>query len=132
MSATIYTAGYGAGWSPTMLAEVLTQHRAILLDIRLKAWSKTPHWQRPALFEYFGPARYLHCPALGNLNYNTGGEIKLQAPAAGVAIVQRQLDIGSVVLLCGCRDVEACHRKVAAQLLHEALGATVVHLEPKQ
>lgn len=132
MITTIYTAGYGAGWSPTMLAEVLTQHGAILLDIRLKAWSNTPHWQRPALFEFFGPTRYMHVPALGNCNYNNGGEIALLAPEAGIRIVGNQLTRHSVVLLCGCRNAETCHRKVAAELLHEALGAPVVHLEPQR
>lgn len=127
---SIYTAGYGAGWSPAQLRDLLYRLDAQLLDIRLKPWSKTEHWQRPALRAFLGPARYLHCPALGNLNYANGGPIVLQAPDAGVAIVRRQLDIGDVVLLCGCRDVQTCHRTVAADLLNEALGAPIVHLEP--
>jgi len=129
---TIYTVGYGAGWSPAQLRDLLYRLDAQLLDIRLKPWSKTEHWQRPALRAFLGPARYLHCPALGNLNYTTGGPIVLQAPDAGVAVVQRQLDIGDVVLLCGCRDVQICHRSVAADLLHEVLGAPIVHLEPQR
>ena len=127
----IYTAGYGAGWSPTMLADVLDRHAAILLDIRLKPWSKTPTWQKSALQARLGMSRYLHVPALGNLNYNTGGPIALQASVAGIRIVGEQLERRNVVLLCGCRDLTTCHRKVAAELLREALGAPIVHLEPK-
>ena len=129
---TIYTAGYGAGWSPTMLADVLDRHAAILLDIRLKPWSKTLTWQKSALQARLGTSRYLHVSALGNLNYNTGGPIVLQSPAAGIRIVGDQLELHNVVLLCGCRDLTTCHRNVAAELLHEALGAPIVHLEPKQ
>ncbi len=126
---TIYTAGYGAGWSAAMLAEVLDQHAAMLLDIRLKPWSKTVAWQRPALQARLGTSRYLHVPALGNLNYADGGSIVLQAPAAGIRIVGRYLELQNVLLLCGCREVTRCHRKVAADLLYKALGAPVVHLE---
>ena len=128
---SIYTAGYGAGWSPAMLADVLDRHAAILLDIRLKPWSKTPTWQKSALQARLGMSRYLHVPALGNLNYNTGGPIALQASVAGIRIVGEQLERRNVVLLCGCRDLTTCHRKVAAELLREALGAPIVHLEPK-
>jgi hypothetical protein len=128
----IYTVGYGAGWSPVQVRDLIHRLDAQLLDIRLKPWSKTEHWQRPALRALLGPAHYLHVLALGNLNYNNDGPIVLQAPAAGVAIVRQQLDIGDVVLLCGCRDVHICHRSVAADLLHEALGAPIIHLEPQR
>lgn len=128
----IYTAGYGAGWSPTMLVNVLDQHAAMLLDIRLKPWSKTAAWQKPTLQARLGTSRYLHVPALGNLNYANGDSIVLQAPAAGVRIVGMYLESQNVLLLCGCREVASCHRKVAADLLHKALGVSIVHLEPQQ
>lgn len=131
-SHTIYTAGYGAGWSPAILVEVLDQYAAMLLDIRMKPWSKTMAWQKPSLQARLGTSRYLHVPALGNLNYATGGAIVLQSPAAGVRIVGGQLELRNVLLLCGCREVASCHRTVAADLLHEALGAPIVHLEPSR
>jgi len=127
---SIYTAGYGAGWSPAMLAETLDRYAAILLDIRLKPWSKTMAWQKPSLQAHLGTSRYLHVPALGNLNYANGGSIVLQSPATGVRIVGEQLELHNVLLLCGCRKVASCHRTVAADLLNEALGAPIVHLEP--
>ena len=59
------------------------------------------------------------------------GRLRCKASVAGIRIVGEQLERRNVVLLCGCRDLTTCHRKVAAELLREALGAPIVHLEPK-
>lgn len=124
----IYTLGYGAGWNHDLLVATLDAKKAMLLDIRFNPQSKTPMWQRSALFDLLGPERYLHVPALGNTNYANGGPIALYAPEAGVQVVARCLEFGSVALLCGCRDVATCHRKVAAEMLSERLGVPVEHL----
>ena len=130
----LLTLGYGAGWSCGMLREALAETGAILADIRLHPWSRTPAWRKSSLSESFGE-RYVHVPALGNLNYRGGGPILLADPEQGAAqigsILARE---AAVLLLCGCRDVTACHRKTVAEFCAARLGKRwnfdIHHLEP--
>lgn len=126
---TIYTVGYNAGWTPELLRRELDRHNAILLDIRANPTSSRAEWRRAAMAAFYG-TNYFHQPALGNLNYATGGPIKLANPERAADVIGRTLKHCSIALLCGCRDVHACHRKVAAEFLAERLGAPVEHLEP--
>jgi hypothetical protein len=34
-----------------------------------------------------------------------------------------------IMLMCGCRDWQTCHRQTAAELLAQLVGAEVKHLE---
>jgi hypothetical protein len=78
-----------------------------------------------------GDDRYIGCPQLGNRNYNKPGPIELFAPEIGLRMVRSLIEHYPVILLCGCQDVETCHRKVAAEYLARELGADVVHLSTK-
>lgn len=135
MNAIIYTAGYGAGWSIETLRQALEKTGAALVDIRQAPWSRSPQWQKQTLAAAFGD-RYAHVPALGNLNYR-GGPIRLANPDLGAAQVGRLLERWpAVLLLCGCKDVEHCHRKIAAERcavsLAERWQIEVVHLTPEK
>lgn len=83
-----------------------------------------------------GKTRYTHIKALGNLNYR-GGTIILVDAENGIKSLAAILNwpgIDAIVLLCGCRDVHTCHRKVVAELAAERLAdrwsIKVQHLHP--
>ncbi|SMF96171.1 hypothetical protein SAMN02949497_3556 [Methylomagnum ishizawai] len=76
---TLYTAGYGAGWTLSALDDVLRERNAILLDTRLNPWSRIPTWRKDSIKGHLGELRYAHVKGFGNLNYQ-GGPIKLADP----------------------------------------------------
>lgn len=123
----LYTVGYWQIGKPEKLRAWVESHDAILLDIRMSPRSQNPTWSGGSLRAMFG-ARYQHIPALGNKNYNNGQPIALANPMAGLEAVKVHLVAHPVVLMCACKDVHTCHRKVAAEYLHEQTGATVYHL----
>lgn len=125
---TIYTAGYNR-WTIQQLDDEAKRRGAVILDIRYNPTSMRPEWQKHALFQRFGPDRYMPLPALGNRNYR-GGEIELAAPLQALPHVQRHLFFRSIILLCACPDYRTCHRLVAAEWLAERIDAPVEHLEP--
>jgi hypothetical protein len=124
---TIYTAGY-AGWAPEALAATVRELGALLVDTRYVPWSKSSAFTKDALAKVLG-ASYLWLKALGNINYK-GGPIELAAPDEALPVLAPILAERPIALLCVCRDVQQCHRKVAAAFLQERLGGEVVHLEP--
>lgn len=125
---TLYTLGY-SGWKPADLAATVERLDAVLWDIRMSPWSKSPQWQGHALRKLLG-ARYVHMQALGNANYKSGGPIDLANPRAAEEPARRVLERSPLILLCGCADVMRCHRFEAAVWLVAALGVKVEHLSP--
>jgi hypothetical protein len=127
---TIYTAGYGAGWTPATLRDEVLRLGAVLWDIRYRPHSRRVEWERAALRAQFDPGQYAHEPALGNPNYQ-GGPIALAAPDRAVPAARRLLARCPIVLLCACANARTCHRSVAAAYLAREIGCTrVVHLDP--
>jgi uncharacterized protein (DUF488 family) len=123
----IFTIGY-SGWKPQELASIAASLRAIVIDVRYSPRSRVPHWNQAALIRLLGD-RYMHVPALGNRNYRTGGPISLANPDEGVAVVNAVMSAGhAVILMCMCKNVETCHRRVAAELLATKLGYPVQHV----
>ncbi len=60
-----------------------------------------------------------------------------QAGKLALRLVRRSLseagslgEGGAIILLCGCTDVNQCHRKLLADWLAQAWSADVVHLTP--
>lgn len=125
---TIYTVGY-SGWTPAQLQERAILLDAVVLDIRLSPTSRRPEWRSDALARLLGD-RYKGCPDLGNINYRISEPIVLANPGPGVVVAGSRLRRRNIMLLCACRDASLCHRSVAAQLISEATGAAIVHLEP--
>ena len=126
---TIYTLGY-SGWKIEDVEAVLNRLDAILVDVRMvprSRWAQA--WNASALHSRLGN-RYVWLKQFGNRNYKgTVDQIEIADFPAGEKRLRELTATGkAVVLLCGCRDVEVCHRKVLAQWLAKAWKAEVVHL----
>lgn len=128
MTAAVFTLGY-SGRSVEEIAAAVEERDALLFDIRLVARSRDPRWSGKQLRERFGE-RYRHVPALGNLNYKSGGPVALSDAEAGLAVVEEAIGAGqAVVLLCACKDAATCHRAAVAALLR-GRGYTVTEVAP--
>lgn len=113
-----------------------------LVDIRRSPRSQfMPDFSKSRLAAKFGD-RYLHVPALGNLNYRPEDRhkgIEIADIESGLAQLVPLLARGyTLVLMCACKD-DGCHRWVVLDLLNEALrspylvkmdGFEVVYLHP--
>ena len=90
-----------------------------------------PVWNSAALSARLAE-RYAWLKELGNRNYKgTFEQIEIVDFDAGEQRL-RELTAGgkSVILLCSCKDVNVCHRKVLAERLAAMWGVEVVHLAP--
>ena len=125
----IYTLGY-SGWRIEDVEAVLERLGAILVDVRMVARTRwAPIWNATALGARLGD-RYVWLREFGNRNYKgTFEQIEIADFPAGQKRLRELTATGkSVVLMCGCRDVNVCHRKVVAERLASALHADVEHL----
>lgn len=120
----VLTLGYTEPDAMPRLATFLAKPQTILLDIRYSPRSRwRPEWNQRPLIERYG-VQYVHCRALGNVNYARPGEpIKLVDPEEGVRRVIRLVHNGyAVILLCACKTYERCHRKTAYDLILATLA----------
>jgi hypothetical protein len=126
----LLTYGY-TGASVEELARVLAARPdALVVDVRYSPFSRNSEWSGSALRERFGAA-YFHVKPFGNVNYRSGGPVRLDDPEGGVRLLLAALErcgFGparepTVILLCACRARAGCHRDDVARLLVRALGA---------
>jgi uncharacterized protein (DUF488 family) len=122
----VYLAGY-SGLQPHELKELVDSLGADLVDIRFRAGSRNPAWNKGKMQLFFGPS-YWHCRELGNVNYRNGGPIKLAEPEKATEHLAEILKKRPVVLLCACREAYTCHRWEAGRMLKRELGVEVVNL----
>jgi uncharacterized protein (DUF488 family) len=124
----IYTLGY-PGWTIEAVRSLLAQANALLVDVRLVPSSRfNPAFRAASLRKALGDA-YVCVSDWGNLNYKNDGPIQLRSFSGGLATVEGRLcGHDAVVLLCGCADVNVCHRKVVAARLAETWACPVEHL----
>lgn len=125
----IYTLGY-SGWAIEDVEAVLDRLDAILVDVRMvprTRWAAA--WNSAVLARRLGE-RYTWLRAFGNVNFKgTFEQIKIADFPAGEQRLREITATGkAVVLMCGCRDVNVCHRKVLAERLAQAWGAEIEHL----
>lgn len=120
----LFTLGYGKSQDHAILEGL----PGLIMDVRYSPWSNILAWQKPYMARQL-ESRYMHVPALGNVNYKNGGPIKLADPEAGIETLALQLEVQPVTLLCCCPKIEGCHRKTVADLAHKELGVKVEHLE---
>jgi len=109
---------FGIGYSgrePVEIHRLALQLNAVVVDVRLSPRSRKPGWNKGRLTTMLGD-RYLHLPELGNVNYK-GGPILLKDPDVGIAVVMRELEQRSVILMCICGELSKCHRRVVADQL---------------
>ena len=126
---TIYTLGY-SGWKFEEVDEALVRLDAVLVDVRMVPRSRwAPGWNAKTLEARLGE-KYVWLKEFGNRNYKgTFEQIEIADFPAGEKRLREITNTGkAVVLLCGCRDVNVCHRKVLAERLSQSWGAEVVHL----
>jgi len=124
----IYTLGY-SGWRIEDIEAEVKRLDAVLVDVRMVPRSRAPQWNGVALARRLGD-RYVWLREFGNRDYK-GSTIQIVDLAGGEAKLKKfDSRFKAVILLCGCRDVAVCHRKVLAEWLAERWGgnATVVHL----
>ena len=118
----LYTIGYG-GMSAGRLAKIVHALNAMLVDIRFRAASRKPEWNKGALLNLLGD-RYVHVPSWGNELYRSGG-MKIANYQAGKKMIESIAM--PVVLLCACASPEECHRTVVGDMLRTD-GYTVTEL----
>lgn len=123
----IHTLGY-SGWKTEDIKALVERVNGVLVDVRIVARSRNVHFNSGTLASVFGD-RYRWLREFGNRNYKTNGPIDLVDFDDGAAKLQPLIDAGqTVILMCGCADVNVCHRKHVAQRLAELFGADVEHL----
>jgi len=123
---TLYTFGY-AGADSAKFAEFINEKGWRVFDTRFNPQSR---WQQQWNCANLNKAvkKYEHVKALGNVNYKNGGEVKLVDEALGIDAIKKALLDSPVVLLCGCKDVNTCHRSYIAARAREQFGCEVIHL----
>lgn len=130
---TLYTAGY-TSLTPEELLDTAERLHALIVDVRLKPWSRwAEKWNKTNLIEVWKD-RYLHMDALGNLNYKGDmgkGVIMLNDVENGTTRLAVLLKTQPVIILCACKDHKTCHRTTVAQEMIDRYNAEVVHLTAK-
>lgn len=125
----IYTLGY-SGWRIEDIEAEITRLDALLADVRMVPRSRVVQWNGAALARRLGD-RYVWLREFGNRDYK-GSTIDIVDFAAGEEKLKKfDSRFGSVILLCGCREVAVCHRKVLAEWLAQRWGGdatSVIHL----
>lgn len=124
----LYTFGYTMLCAEAII-EQLVSLGVLITDIRYSANSHVAKWRGAQLQKQLGE-HYLHLQALGNVNYNRPGGIQLYQPEIGVDLAGERLRQGQhLAFMCVCRELDGCHREVAAQRMLEQFPALrVVHL----
>ena len=123
---TVYSIGY-TGYPIATFQAFVDSHDLRVVDVRHRPFSRNAAYNRNALIARLG-ARYVHVPALGNLNFR-GGPIALVDETAGLEQVRALLSTDPIALICVCADPQSCHRTVVTDRL-AAEGYPIVHAVP--
>lgn len=105
----LYTIGY-AHQDATSKLDTLVASGTLIADIRLSRNTQVLGFSGDELrLRYKGT--YAWVPELGNKNhYDKGADIRLKDGERGLARLDKALGLADIVLLCGCKHVECCHR----------------------
>jgi ASCH domain len=118
--ASVIPFGYSNG-GVQEIERLMSLPDTFLVDIRYSPHSNWQAFNHPALQARFGK-RYVHLRELGNVNYRSDQPIKLASPTVGIARLTKGLEQGrTLILMCGCREYETCHRKVVVDMLREKM-----------
>lgn len=119
---TVRSLGYRQPGATTRLVTWLADPMTLLIDTRDTPRSPIPGWNDDELRKKYGKQYHPAGAYLGNENHHKrGAPIAIRNPVVGIATLIRYLREGySLVLLCGCREYERCHRKVIVDLLTAA------------
>ena len=131
MMKTLYTIGYH-DWTLEEVASRVETLGALLVDVRIKPFSHKPGFKKKQLKMELAD-RYLHIEELGNENYQSGDPSKIEIAdfdtgRQKLGRVYRKRRPETLVLLCGCKNPQRCHRSVVAARLAERKGLDITHL----
>ncbi len=124
----IYTLGY-TGMKFAELEGLVSDLSAVLIDIRYSPRSRFHHqWNKKNLQDKL-KSNYIHVVEMGNVNYKNGGEFSLLNPERGLEVIAPLLyQYQNIVLMCACKHVDLCHRKLVAEIVQKEFGGEVSHL----
>lgn len=122
----IYTLGYNA-WSLEQIVAKIEELGASMVDVRFSARSARAGFDEKDLRAAF--PTYVRVRELGNKAFREG-RIELLDLPRGIERISELLAARPVVMICACRNIESCHRKVAAEKVGAALEVPVEHLGP--
>ncbi len=109
-----FTTGY-TGKDISDLKPLLETLDAMLIDIRFAPFSQVMHWRKVYLKALLGE-KYRHIPNLGN---RTFGEDKITIQNLNLGI-ETILNLPfNIVLMCACKKIENCHRRIIIEELHK-------------
>ena len=129
----VYHVGYSSPNSEQLLQSLMQDPAMLIIDTRKTPWSWRSAWCRddkvvgthviPGLRSQWGDRYRYAGHYLGNLNYkHPGAPIKIANIETGLRGLRMYLQEGlSLILLCGCSDVESCHRLVIMRALQAAM-----------
>ena len=120
----IYDIGYSAIGDLELITRTVIKLNAWLIDIRLSTRSAIPIWRGRSFASKLG-ARYRHIPDLGNINYKKAGPVKIKDLGKGLETLFQLLELSNLVLMCACKNRQACHRQVVAREIQNKHGLTV-------
>lgn len=123
MTKQIYTIGYSRR-NVEELSRIADKLEAVFFDIRYSPWSRRPEFRKKHLVEVLGQ-RYQQVPEFGNINYRSGGDIKIANLEVGQVIIEASEH--PTILMCVCSDSRICHRTTIANHLR-AEGFSVEEL----
>ena len=121
MPVTIYEFGYHGRSEEAFVEQVRADSRRVVVDVRYGfIGGARPFSQRR--LQAALPGQYRHVRALGNVNYLEREEpIELADPARGVEVILSLVNEGRTpVLICTCRDLRRCHRRIALAEIERA------------
>ena len=123
----LYTLGY-SGAKLDAIKAFVERENLVVVDTRLSPRSRAPMWNKGNLAMSLG-SHYQHIHEFGNQNYKSGGPISLVDVDTGIHRVDYILErCDGVVLVCVCKDLDTCHRKVVCEALEAHYGVAAVHL----
>ena len=127
----VYTLGY-MGWKHAELRELAERLNATIIDVRLSPRSRMACYSGKQLKATLGD-RYVWLDGFGNVNYRGDGPIALKDFSGALKkLGEMSLHGPRVILLCGCADVNVCHRKIVAERLAKLWHCEVEHLGKPQ
>lgn len=125
----ILTTGY-AGRTASEMNGLAIINEGVVVDVRLKAFSYNPEFSKRHLKEALQD-RYVHAPALGNLNYRQPENgVQIADMEAGIRQIRALEAAGhkTAILMCACKSGKRCHRaQIAAQLRELGYQVDEIH-----
>lgn len=95
------------------LKPMLAALDAVLIDVRFSSTAETLRW-RQIYLKALLREKYYHIPPLGNRDFR-GQRNQIQNLDLGVKILISLS--ANAILMCGCADLNVCHRRVIAEEL---------------